>query len=756
MPTAPLDTVWRVYVRDVNGATFGELGDWLSGSVRLVFNNVGTFLFEISNDSAIARYMDESKGILITRNDVTVFSGRIFSEFTRTANTIRFGGVSDDYLLWAPALPDPYHPLAPQTAYNVVTSTASTVMLTFVKTNIGDLSVGSAEAIARQVPNLAFATDPAVGGSLTGRGGGQKLVSLLRELAATSIAGGLGFHVIQTSVTGTRTFRVYQPQDRSSIVKFARHLGTITDFTDTKAAPEYTFVYVQGGDGLGADNRTVLGAGDLTAMANWGRIEGIIVETGVTDPSELNQKLAEAVASIGTSRKTTVTPFETQKQQFVDHWYLGDLVTFEVIGPGGVAETRTDLIREIQIDFTADKGVVVTPMIGDAAASNDNIYAQHISSVEARMGNIERNWTVPNDSLISAMFTAGAVDAHALAANAVTEPKLDIIDAPANHEVLGYDTSIGRMVWLGLGEIAGSFVNLTTTGNTILGDDATTDALTVNAQSTFNGPTLYKGLTQFANASSTVVASFDPTAGAQTVLIGTLATPGLYYDAANARVLIGTLSPLGTAPTDRFTVAGGISYFAGASGPAMGWRWNASQTDGWSVGLSASGSSALLNFYDQSAGVILQAGPTGAGLQFRVFGDTASARLFLNATGPNGSELFRVASGTSRLEGKLTVTTSGIDITGASVLRNAVSFLAGGVDIHGGLEVNGGLTGFDNTFDWQSSGNSRAKFDSTGVGFFGASTVGRQTVVGSRAANAALQSLCTALANLGLITDLTT
>lgn len=42
------------------------------------------------------------------------------------------------------------------------------------------------------------------------------------------------------------------------------------------------------------------------------------------------------------------------------------------------------------------------------------------------------------------------------------------------------------------------------------------------------------------------------------------------------------------------------------------------------------------------------------------------------------------------------------------------------------------------------------------VGFFGAAVVGRQTVAGAKGGNAALASLITALANLGLITDNTT
>ncbi len=41
------------------------------------------------------------------------------------------------------------------------------------------------------------------------------------------------------------------------------------------------------------------------------------------------------------------------------------------------------------------------------------------------------------------------------------------------------------------------------------------------------------------------------------------------------------------------------------------------------------------------------------------------------------------------------------------------------------------------------------------IGFFGTSKISKPTVTGSKGANAALTSLCTALANLGLITNST-
>lgn len=57
------------------------------------------------------------------------------------------------------------------------------------------------------------------------------------------------------------------------------------------------------------------------------------------------------------------------------------------------------------------------------------------------------------------------------------------------------------------------------------------------------------------------------------------------------------------------------------------------------------------------------------------------------------------------------------------------------------------------SFDLQTNGTSRIKINGTGIGFFAATPAAKPAVTGSRGGNAALASLLTALATLGLITD---
>lgn len=69
-------------------------------------------------------------------------------------------------------------------------------------------------------------------------------------------------------------------------------------------------------------------------------------------------------------------------------------------------------------------------------------------------------------------------------------------------------------------------------------------------------------------------------------------------------------------------------------------------------------------------------------------------------------------------------------------------------------------TGFfvDNSGLFYAGGNSttaKLRANTTGVGFYGNNPIAKQSVSGSRGSNAALQSLLTALSNLGIITDST-
>ena len=62
----------------------------------------------------------------------------------------------------------------------------------------------------------------------------------------------------------------------------------------------------------------------------------------------------------------------------------------------------------------------------------------------------------------------------------------------------------------------------------------------------------------------------------------------------------------------------------------------------------------------------------------------------------------------------------------------------------------------DKTGLLDSGGAAKFGWNATGLGFYGATPAAKPTITGSKGANAALTSLLSALATLGLVTDSTT
>jgi hypothetical protein len=96
----------------------------------------------------------------------------------------------------------------------------------------------------------------------------------------------------------------------------------------------------------------------------------------------------------------------------------------------------------------------------------------------------------------------------------------------------------------------------------------------------------------------------------------------------------------------------------------------------------------------------------------------------------------------------------GVNADGPAMTNEAVSTTNPGFCPNRG-DLATGIGGHDtaNEVTMVSNSTIRVHANSTGLGFFAATPVAKPTVTGSRGGNAALASLLTALANLGLVTD---
>jgi microcystin-dependent protein len=391
---------YRVYIRNAAYQRIAELTDWSSLHLVLKFNDVGTWALETSADSVEARLLTKSGGIIVTRelNNVerTIFSGFVWTEYGFTATTFRAAGYSDDALLWQPARPTPSLPFAPwPDQYDVRTGTASTIMRQLV-----DANLGPSAPVPWKVDALTLAPDPLLGNTITARANLQPIITVLAELAITPYAGGLGFRVIQSDVAANSVaFEVYAPEDKSADAMFSIELGTAQDYDDTESAPEANHVIVMGGDGLG-NQRTITEAADSASIAEWGRrIATVIDMRGTTDTSELLIRAAEEIAKVSTLRRVAVTPFEVPSLQYGLDYDLGTLVT--VVTHGG--ET-VDLIRQVEIDMDPERGISITPVVGQGDGSDEERSQTMVRTIQGRISNLERNWTVPDNSITNAML----------------------------------------------------------------------------------------------------------------------------------------------------------------------------------------------------------------------------------------------------------------------------------------------------------------------------------------------------------------
>lgn len=392
---------FRVYIRDYLFRRVAELTDWISFDFVSVLNEVGTWRLETSSENAEARLLLRSGGVIVTREidgvESTIFSGFVWTEWGFTARTFRAAGYCDNALLWTPARPTPSQAEPPwPDEYDVRTATASTVMRTLVLANIGSF----APPVWRVAP-IYFPTDPLLGTTITSRARLQPMLTLLRELALTPYAGGLGFHLRQSdAVANSLEFTVYAPPDKSADAKFSIDLNTISDYEDIRQAPEANVIYVMGGDGFGS-NRTVLVYEDGDSITEWGRrIATVIDERGTVSPSELNQRAAEALAGIATRRRVAVTPFTVPSLRYGDDYDLGTLVT--LVTHSG--ET-VDLIRRVEVSFDPESGPQITPIVGEGDGSDEEQTAAITRTIQGRLSNLERNWTVPPDGIDRSMLT---------------------------------------------------------------------------------------------------------------------------------------------------------------------------------------------------------------------------------------------------------------------------------------------------------------------------------------------------------------
>lgn len=379
---------YGVYIRNSSGLLVAQVDDYHDLTLTLRFNDVGGWRMTLPTQSLAAQALAFGGGLVVIRNGESILSGDVRSldrSWTADGDTLIADGPDDMTLLADevaspdPSLsgPDGSDHYATQVA-DARSGAAETVIKAYVDANIGPSAVPT-----RQRPGLVIETDTGSGNAVVGRARFQPLLELVQELAT---AGGLGFRLLQTNIgTGfTRQFSVYTPVDQLGAI-FAADLGTLSSYRYTLKASEANY-FIAGGQGEGTA-RTFREAGDTAAIAAYGRIVQFLDMRNTALTSEIDQGIADNLASKAQKSELQLTPLDVPSLQFGTDYGLGDQVKIIVDG-----DTVQDVVRTVVITLTTDKGETVTPYVGSPALADKFVARlfREMKTQAARLRNLER------------------------------------------------------------------------------------------------------------------------------------------------------------------------------------------------------------------------------------------------------------------------------------------------------------------------------------------------------------------------------
>lgn len=373
-------TAVRLFTRDAALRRTGQVEDFASLTAVLRFNRTSTWLLALDAASPAVPLLGRTAGLIVERDGVQVLSGPVTAREVTSAQgktTIIVAGVDDTvWLERRLALPVPAGPPYTAAEYDDQTGPAETVLRGFVDRNLGPTATA-----ARRLPSLTLPASLGRGTSVRGRGRFHPLLELLQGLA---LAGGdLGFRIVQ--VGEALEFQVYVPADRTATAVFSEELGNLAGYTYREAAPLADYVYVAGqGEGTA---RAIVEGGTQSAIDIYGRLELFKDRRDAPDTATLQQSLTEVLAESVSPTALTITPIDTAAVAYGREYVLGDRVTVLAL-----SEVIRDVVREVTLTLTPDRGEQIAPVIGTPGASSPRALALFARQdrLDRRLGQQER------------------------------------------------------------------------------------------------------------------------------------------------------------------------------------------------------------------------------------------------------------------------------------------------------------------------------------------------------------------------------
>ena len=380
-----------VEVRNKSLERVGQLtgADLVGAEFILRHNEVGSWKVQLhATSDMVENLRTPGFGLIVTGPDGVIMSGPMLSaSLVQTQDdpegSWTIEGVDDSVILVERlAYPDPAEAdvTAQSQANDVRNAVAETVLKEYVDENL------VSGPTSRQVSDLTVATDDGRGTTVYGSARFHTLQDLFYGLAQT---GGIGYLIEQQGAS--LVFDVYEPVDRSALIRFDIDNNRLTSADYAYSAPSLTRAIV---GGAGEQEERLFFEGTLSestaAETVWGRrIESFLDSRTTQESDEFAQVATEALIDEGKTRVSmTVTPTDNTTMLFGSEWGLGDTITVTVRDIVATAVVYT-VALSIQSDGVYLAAEVGTPM----PVSYEAKLGKATLTQGKRLSEIERNTT---------------------------------------------------------------------------------------------------------------------------------------------------------------------------------------------------------------------------------------------------------------------------------------------------------------------------------------------------------------------------
>lgn len=354
---ASLIPPYEIRIRNQNRVKTGDIGRANSLQITPRFLDVGSYTLTIPKADPKADKILPGGWLEFFSNDQSILVGHIrgikeLNDENNVGGTLTIYGPSAEQVV------------ADRLAYQVPTSAATNQITDDYDNRNGpaesvvkgyvDANAGPGALAARRTAGLVVETDLGRGATVKGS---ARMMNLSELISPLCLSGGIGWRVRFNG--DNLEFQVYVPSDKSGLVKFGTSLGNLVSYERTQEAAK-TNTAIIGGSGEGT-LRTFREIIDSAAVAAWSnRTETFIDRRDSADAVELDQAGTEEIVNSGPVTGLAIKTADTPNLIFYRDYFLGDKVAIPEVGVA-------DILREIEINWTADQGPSAETTVGTAS-----------------------------------------------------------------------------------------------------------------------------------------------------------------------------------------------------------------------------------------------------------------------------------------------------------------------------------------------------------------------------------------------------